>query len=90
MLSKAKKSIQIPVVITHDANHCDIFIPDLSMTIHGQDYVDAISNATLKASAIYYYNLERNLRFELTTTYADAEKLCDAKGSFATYIALTA
>ena len=42
----------IPVLVTKSKKHCDIYIPDLDITIHGSDYVDAISNAILKASAI--------------------------------------
>ena len=87
---KINSDLQIPVVIYHDKERCDVYIPDFEITIHGRDYVDAISNAILKASAIYYYNLERNLRFELKTTYTMAERMCTKKGSFATYIGLMA
>jgi len=91
MSQRIRKDFQIPVVITHTKHKCDIYVPDFEVTIHGDDYVDAISNAIMKISAIYYYNLERNLTINLTTTYADAEKLCNNKrNSFATYIALTA
>ena len=91
MIYTMRKDIQLPVVITHDSTHCDIYIPDLDITVHGRDYVDAISNAIMKASAIYYYNLERNVTFELKTTYNDVECICKKMhGSFATYIALTA
>ena len=79
----------IPVLVTKSKKHCDIYIPDLDITIHGSDYVDAISNAILKASAIYYYNLDRNLRFEFKYTYADVERLCKSRGQFATFINLT-
>ena len=87
---KISSELQIPVIIDHDRMHCDVYIPDFDITVHGKDYVDAISNAILKASAIYYYNLERNLRFDLKTTYAMAEKMCKTKTSFATYIGLMA
>jgi hypothetical protein len=86
-----RRDIQIPVIITHDKKHCDIYIPDMDITVHGHDYVDTLSNAIMKASAIYYYNLERDLKLVLNTTYAQAEKLCATrKGSFTSYIGLTA
>lgn len=87
---RISSELQIPVIIDHDSKHCDIYIPDFEITIHGHDYVDAISNAIFKASAIYYYNLERNLKFELKTTYQMAEAMCKKKSSFATYIGLIA
>ena len=90
MSNVPKRNIQIPVVITHDTNYCDIFIPDLHMTIHGIDYIDALANAHLHASAIYFYNIERNVKLDLKTTYADAERMCKRNGSFATFISLTA
>ena len=85
-----RDDIQIPVVVTTDKSGCDIFVPDLSITIHGIDFVDAMSNAILKSSAIYYYNLDRNLRFKLITTYEQAEAMCKKRNQFATYVNLTA
>lgn len=91
MINILRRDIQVPVVITHDNKHCDIYVPDFDITVHGHDYVDAISNAIMKVSAIYYYNIERNVQFEFKTTYAMAENISKRiKGSFATYIALTA
>lgn len=85
-----KQDLQIPVVVTQDkSGTCDIYVPDLEVTIHGKDYVDAVASAILKCSAIYYYNLERNLKFKFSTTYVQAEKMCKHKNSFATYIGLT-
>lgn len=81
--------LNIPVLVTKTRTECNIYIPDLEITIHGRDYVEAISNAILKASAIYYYNLDRNLKFEFSTTYADVDKMCKHRGQFATYINLT-
>lgn len=83
-----ENNLAIPVLITKKRNSCDIYIPDLAITVHGEDYVDAIANAILKASAIYYYNLDRNLQFKLTHTYADVEAMCRHK-QFATFINLT-
>lgn len=83
-----REDIQVPVVVTNDKHHCDIYVPDFGLTIHGIDFVDAFSNAILKVSAIYYYNLDRNLQFEMKYTYQDAENLCK-KNQFATYIGLT-
>lgn len=85
-----KKNIQVPVVVTtYKGGKCDIYIPDLNMTVHGIDYVDAQANAILKCSAIYYYNLERNVKFSFDTTYADAEKMCINDNQFATFVSIT-
>ena len=89
MANILRKDIQIPVVIQRDNRHCDIYIPDLDMTVHGRDYVDTISKAIMTASAVYYYNLERNLQIKFKTPYAEVEKMClKHHGSFASYIGL--
>ena len=49
------KEIQIPVIIKRDNKSCDVYIPDLDMTIHGDDFVSAIANASMKASAVYFW-----------------------------------
>ncbi len=90
MIERVPRDVQIPVVITHDSRKCDVYIPDLNMTVHGDDYVDAIANAILKASAVYFYNLERNVKFELNTTFGQASSMCRDSSQFATYIALVA
>lgn len=83
------KEIQIPIIIKPGKTQCDIYIPDLDMTVHGTDYVDAIANASMKASAVYFYNLERNIALEFKHTYASVEELAKKnKRWFATYIAL--
>lgn len=81
--------LQIPVVVTNAKDHCDIYVPDFKITVHGCDFVDAMANTILKASSIYYYNLERNIAFSLDTTYTEAEKLCKGKNMFATFATLT-
>ena len=81
--------LQIPVVVTTGKDKCDIFVPDFDMTIHGRDFVEAMANTILKASSVYYYNLERNITFNLNTTYQEAEALCKGRNSFATFATLT-
>lgn len=83
-------NLQIPIVVTTaKSGKCDIFIPDFQMTVHGFDYVDAQANAILKASAVYYYNMERNVAMELKETYMSAQKHCKKKNSFVTFMQLT-
>ena len=84
-------SVHVPVIVESSDNHCDIYIPDLEITIHGSDYISAIANAVLKCSAIYYYNLERNLPFNIKKSYAEVEELAlkRGKGCFATYMCLS-
>lgn len=83
------KDLQIPVVITHTDKYCDVFVPDLNITVHGRDYVDAIANAIYNASAIYYYSLERDLQITLDTTYEEAMEKRKSKQDFVMYVCLT-
>lgn len=85
-----RNDIHIPVLVTSMHDACDVYVPDLNITVHGKDYVDALANAMLKASAIYYYNKERNLSFPLETTYEQVEKMCKGRKQFATFIELSA
>lgn len=84
------KSIEIPVVVTQLKDGYSVFVPDLSMKVYGYDYIDAMSSAILKASAVYFYNLERDLHFDLKTKFAEAEQMCTDGHSYATFIALHA
>ena len=86
---RINEDLQLPVVVkTQKKGSVNIYIPDLEITIHGADLVSALAEAILKSSAIYYYNIERNVRFEFKTTFAQCEKLCTGK-DFATFIGLT-
>lgn len=84
-------SIRIPVVVKTKKSGYDIYIPDLDMTVHGHDFISATANAVLKCTAIYYYNLQHNLPFNLSTSYTEADKLAlnEGKGCFATLISLS-
>ena len=86
---KLNCDLQIPVVVTTNKTRCDIYVPDFNITIHGKDFVEAMASTILKASSIYYYNLERNIAFDLNTTYAEAEALCKGRNTFATFATLT-
>lgn len=85
------KNLQVPAIVTMSGDKCDIHVPDLKITVHGQDYVEAMANAMLNVSAIYYYNHDRNIPIQLTKTYAEVEReACNRRnGSFATYLSLT-
>ena len=84
-------NIRIPVVVKTKKNGYDIYIPDLDMTVHGHDFISATANAVLKCTAIYYYNLQHNLPFTLSTSYTEVDKLAlkEGKGCFATLISLS-
>lgn len=90
---RAREDIQIPVIVeSRKDGRADIFIPDLSLTIHGSDFVDGLAKASLRGSAIYYYNKERNLPITLETTYEDAQRICDSeygRNAFVTYVCFT-
>lgn len=84
------ENLQIPVVVTQEKTGVTaMYIPDFNFTVHGSDYIEAHAHAVMYASAIYYYNVERNIKFNLTATYEDAERLIEKKNSFATFICLT-
>lgn len=84
------EDLRIPVIVKATGKNCDVFIPDLSMTIHGSDFVEAMANASLKASAIYFYNFEKNIEFKLSTEYDQAVSMCTEPNQFVTYICLIA
>lgn len=84
--------LQIPVIVDPKNDGADVYIPDLEMTIHGSDFCDCLAKASLRASAIYYYNKERNIKVELTCTYEDAQRVCTEKydkDAFVTFVCLT-
>lgn len=87
---KWDSNLRVPAIIEADAKHCDIYIPDLEITIHGRDYISAVANAVTKCTAIYYYFVEHNLPFNLTKKYADVEMMALERGNgcFATYMQL--
>lgn len=86
---RINEELQLPVIVQNKKKgNVDIYIPDLEITVHGKDLVSAMAEAILKSSAIYYYNIERNVRFEFKTTFSQCERLCAGK-DFATFIGLT-
>lgn len=86
---QTSKDIQIPVIVTPAKDTCTAFVPDLNVTIHGRDVVESLALCINYAGAIYFYNLERNSKLNLSTTYEAAEKLCKNRKSFVTYIGLS-
>lgn len=86
------KKIVVPiVVIEHKQSGFEIYSPDFDMSVYGVDYITALASVTHKMSAIYYYNLERNYKFKLKTTYEDAEKIAGGKPNrFVTFTTLIA
>ena len=82
--------LQIPIVVTKEkSGRCRIYVPDLKITIHGEDYIEAQAEAILKASAIYYYNAERNVHIPLEETYQSSQRFVERKDSFVTFMGLT-
>lgn len=79
----------VVVVVTQGKQGCSFYIPDFNVTVHGIDLLEAQANAITYASAIYYYNVERNVEFKLDATYESAHKHCKTKKSFVTFIPLT-
>lgn len=87
-----KQDIQLPIVITRGFGKnsgVSIYSPDLNIETRGTDIVDAMSKAQQCFSAMYYYNLSKNIELNLTCTYEDASR--EAKGkkrSFASFVPL--
>ena len=81
--------LTVPVLVTLEQDGCSIYVPDLNITAHGEDYIGAMANTIMASSAIYYYNLERNIKFEFKTTYAQVQDMCKGKNQFATFASLT-
>ncbi len=78
---------QLPVVVTQLADRYTMHIPDLHVTIDGDDYVELYARAAVCASAILYYNSEHNLTTKFNTTYEDISGMCKGKNQFPTYLA---
>ena len=85
---KVNNEIQIPVIATPTKKACEVLIPDLNLKVEGRDLVEALALSISYVSAIYYYNIEHNCKFDLNTTYEQAESMCKSKHSFVTYIGL--
>lgn len=91
MLS-SNKDIQLPVVIRNGPRNnrgTFIYSPDLKLEVKGTDLVDAMSRAVQHFSAVYFYNLSKNVQIELSCTY---EKACEHakkdRRAFASFVPL--
>lgn len=78
---------QLPVVVTQLDNKYTMYIPDMRITVDGDDYVELYARATVCASAVLYYNKEHNLTTDFETTYDDITKMCKSKNQFPTFLA---
>lgn len=78
---------QLPVVVTELSSKYTMFIPDLRITVDGDDYVELYARAAVCASAIVYYNKEHNLTTSFKTSYEDIVEMCKDKNQFPTYLA---
>lgn len=88
MLQQERNNQLVVVTTTYKNGKCDVFIPDMHITVHGDDALSALAEATATATALYFYHADRGVRLPLTTTYSQAEELCTRKESFPTYLAL--
>ncbi|MCM1218624.1 MAG: hypothetical protein NC548_29395 [Lachnospiraceae bacterium] len=87
---KIDNDLQIPVVVSQaKSGKCDIYIPDMKITIHGEDFLEAWAEGVQKASAIYYYNVERNVKLVLKETYDSCHKYLGRGNCFVTFMPLT-
>lgn len=82
--------LHVVCIITQTKQSCDVYVPDFKITAHGIDFVEALANAILSTSAIYFYNRDKNVTIKLKTSFEDAEKMCENKNQFATVLTLTA
>lgn len=89
---KLRKDIHVPVLCTLNKDmSCDIVVPDLQITVHGKDYIEALSNAMFYVSSIYYYNKERYHDIAFSYLYSEVEDMCSkySQNTIATVINLT-
>lgn len=86
----SNNKIRVPIVVKQlKPKKLTAYIPDFDVTVHGEDYVEIVANASVVASAIYVFYRERNLDCHLRTSLTDADNLAmKDKKSFATTIAL--
>lgn len=84
------QDVILPVVVrTGKKKHVSIYSPDLHTTVHGTDYNSAWADAAIKFGAIYYYALERNVKYTIHSDLTECDKLCKTKGDFPTYMTLS-
>ena len=88
MVKVSDNEIQIPVIMTPTKSGYTMYVPDLKYEVHGADLVETMALGIMYTSAVYFYNLERNYHFKLTTTYEEAERMCKKRKSFVTYIGI--
>ena len=81
--------LQVPVRVTQmpEKKRCDVYIPDLNMTIHGTTYTNAMAEAVLKMTAYYYYCKDRNHELTFSNTYESVADMCDDT-DFVTFIGI--
>lgn len=85
---QATQSLAIPVRVTTRKDGCDLYIPDLLMTIHDKDYTAVVASAIARVQAIYTYNKERNMPISFKATYQEVSDTCVDNASFPTYLTI--
>lgn len=82
-----QKQDQIPVIVSPTDDACDVYLPDMRVTVHGDSYTDAMAQSSIVASAIYYYGLEHNVPVNFSTTKEMLDDMCSEQ-SFSTFLEL--
>ena len=89
-MKEIDEDVKLPVVVrTSKKNIVSIYSPDLRVTVHGPDYNSAWADAAIKLGAMYYYALERNIRYNVEKDLSKCNALCKRSGDFPTYMTLS-
>ena len=82
------KSVLVAVATKKGCGGFDIWLPDLDVTAHGYDFLDAFARANLTASAIKAYNDEHEVETKITHQFEDITLATKDKDSFVTVITI--
>ena len=79
------------VVVIAEDRHSEGFsikIPDLNIIALGRDFNTAMLTAKQTATAVYYYNLDRDVKIDFNTTYNEAESKLAKDTQFVTFLGI--
>lgn len=86
------EQIKLPCIVAIDDNAregevgCTIQIPDLSISVEGSNFVEAMAIAVETATGMFYYYREHNVPFPQKTTWEEVDKECRKSDKFPTHV----
>ncbi len=86
-MSCNKQIEQFPTIIRVSRDACSVEVPDLNITVTGDNYTQAIGRAIEAITAVCVYRKERNIAIRIKETFEScAEKTIKEKGKHFVYM----